>query len=98
MKIKLRVTLTPDSEPVEVITNLLCITEWERTENRKVSDGRGVGMGDLVSWAFFMFKQSGRLIKEQTAQEWLRSYPDMEIESIDMTNPNPTDAAATAAN
>ena len=46
MKIKLRVTLTPDSEPVEVITNLLCITEWERTENRKVSDGRGVGMTD----------------------------------------------------
>jgi hypothetical protein len=98
MKIKLRVTVTPGSEPVELITNLLCITEWERTENRKVSDGRGIGMGDLVSWAFFMFKQSGRLMPYQTAVEWLRANPDMEIESVDQTNPNPTGAAATAAN
>jgi hypothetical protein len=98
MKIKLRVTVTPGSEPVEVITNLLCITEWERTENRKVSDGRGIGIGDLVSWAFFMFKQSGRLMPYQTAAEWLRANPDMEIESVDQTNPNPTGAAATAAN
>jgi hypothetical protein len=98
MKIKLRVTVTPGSEPVELITNLLCITEWERTENRKVSDGRGIGMGDLVSWAFFMFKQSGRLMPYQTAAEWLRANPDMEIESVDQTDPNPTAAAATAAN
>jgi hypothetical protein len=98
MKIKLRVTVTPGTEPVELITNLLCITEWERTENRKVSDGRGIGMGDLVSWAFFMFKQSGRLMPYQTAAEWLRANPDMEIESVDQTNPNPTAAAATAAN
>lgn len=98
MKIKLRVTVTPGSEPVELITNLLCITEWERTENRKVSDGRGIGMGDLVSWAFFMFKQSGRLMPYQTAAEWLLANPDMEIESVDQTDPNPTAAAATAAN
>lgn len=98
MKIKLRVTVTPGSEPVELITNLLCITEWERTENRKVSDGRGIGMGDLVSWAFLMFKQSGRLMPYQTAAEWLRANPDMEIESVDQTDPNPTAAAATAAN
>ena len=97
MKIKLRVTVTPGSEPVELITNLLCITEWERTENRKVSDGRGIGMSDLVSWAFFMFKQSGRLIPQTTAQEWLKANPEMEIESVDQTDPNPTGAAATAA-
>jgi hypothetical protein len=98
MKIKLRVTVTPGSEPVEVITNLLCITEWERTEGRKVSDGRGIGMGDLVTWAFFMLKQSGRPMPQQTATEWLRANPDMEIESVDQTDPNPTAAAATAAN
>jgi hypothetical protein len=63
-----------------------------------VSDGRGIGIGDLVSWAFFMFKQSGRLMPYQTAAEWLRANPDMEIESVDQTNPNPTGAAATAAN
>jgi hypothetical protein len=53
MKIKLAVTLTPGDEPIEVITNLLCIAEWERTEHRKISDGKGVGITDLVSWAFF---------------------------------------------
>lgn len=98
MKIKLRVTITPGSEPVEVMTNLLCIAEWERTENRKVTDGRGIGMGDMVSWAFFMFKQSGRLIAQATAQDWLKQHPDMEIEAVDQTNANPTGAAATAAN
>ena len=98
MKIKLRVTVTPGSEPVEVITNLLCITEWERTENRKVTDGRGIGLGDMVSWAFFMFKQSGLPMPQATAKEWLKENPDMEIEAIDQTNPNPTGAAATAAN
>jgi hypothetical protein len=61
MKIKLAVTLTPGDEPIEVITNLLCIAEWERTEHRKISDGKGVGITDLVAWAFFMCKQSGRL-------------------------------------
>jgi hypothetical protein len=98
MKIKLAVTLKPGDTPIEVTTNLLCITEWERTENRKLSDGRGVGATDLCSWAFFMFKQSGRLIKENTWKEWLANNPEMEIEGIDHTDPNPTEAAHTAAN
>ncbi len=98
MKIKLAVTLKPGETPIEVTTNLLCITEWERTEHRKLSDGKGVGASDLCSWAFFMFKQSGRLIKENTWKEWLANNPDMEIEGIDHTDPNPTEAAHTAAN
>jgi hypothetical protein len=53
MKIKLAVTLTPGDEPIEVITNLLCIAEWERTEHRKISDGKGVGITDLVAWGIF---------------------------------------------
>jgi hypothetical protein len=55
-------------------------------------------MGDMVSWAFFMFKQSGRAMPQATAQEWLKQNPDMEIEAVDQTDPNPTGAAATAAN
>jgi len=98
MKIKLAVTLKPGDTPIEVITNLLCITEWERAEGRKMSDGRGIGAGDMVSWAFFMFKQSGRAIKETKWQEWLQNNPDMEIEGVDQTDPNPTEAAPTAAN
>jgi hypothetical protein len=97
MKIKLAVTLTPGDEPIEVITNLLCIAEWERTEHRKISDGKGVGITDLVAWAFFMCKQSGRLMPEATWKEWLTNHPDMEIEAVDQTDSNPTEAAATAA-
>lgn len=98
MKIKLAVTLAADQPPVEVITNLLCITEWERTEHRKISDGKGVGMSDMVAWAFFMLKLSGRTMPETTWREWLQNHPDMEIEAVDQTDPNPTGAAAIAAN
>jgi len=98
MKIKLAITLKPGDETIEVRTNLLCITEWERAEGRKMSDGRGIGAGDMVSWAYFMLKQSGRQIKETTAAEWHRNNPELEIEGVDETDPNPTEAAATAAN
>lgn len=98
MKIKLAITLQPGQPPVEVITNLLCITEWERLEHRKISDGKGVGMSDMVAWAFFMLKLSGRPIVETTWRDWLKNNPDMEIEAIDQTDPNPTEAAAIAAN
>jgi hypothetical protein len=49
MKIKLKVTPTPGGQVHEVSTNLLCIAEWEKQENRKVSDGRGIGVG---TWFF----------------------------------------------
>jgi hypothetical protein len=98
MRIKLIVTCKPGDQPVEVITNLLCIAEWERIENRKLSDGKGVGASDLVAWAYNMFKQSGRLMPEATWREWLTKNPDMDIDTVDLTNPNPTEAAATAEN
>ena len=98
MQMKMSVTVTPGSEPVAMTTNLLCITEWERTEKRKLSDGVGVGASDMVCWAFFMFKQSGRLMPEETWRDWLNANPDMQIDVVDETDPNPTDAAATAAN
>ena len=48
MKIKLKITPTPNGQVHEVSTNLLCIAEWEKQENRKVSDGRGIGITDMV--------------------------------------------------
>lgn len=98
MKIKLRITTKPGETPIEVTTNLLCVTEWERTENRKLSDGRGVGAGDMACWAFNMLKQSGRAIKQTDWRAWVADNPDMEIEGVDHTDPNPTVAAPTAAN
>jgi hypothetical protein len=97
MKIKLRVTCKPGDEPIYVTTNLLCIAEWERLRGRKMSDGRGVGATDMVDWAFFMLKQSGRLIKETEPDAWHRANPELDIEGVDMTDPNPTEAAPTAA-
>lgn len=98
MKIKLSVTCMPGDEPVILSTNLLCIAEWERVEGRKISDGRGIGISDMVCWAFFMFKQSGRNIKQATWREWLQANPDMEVEGVDVTDPNPTVAVPTADN
>jgi hypothetical protein len=37
-------------------------------------------------------------MKETKWQEWLQNNPDMEIEGVDQTDPNPTEAAHTAAN
>jgi hypothetical protein len=35
---------------------------------------------------------------EATPMLWLEAHPDMEIESLDMTNPNPTGGALTENN
>lgn len=98
MKLKLAVVIKPGDEPIIVRTNLLCITEWERTERRKMSDGLGIGAGDMVSWAYFMLKQSGMAIKETTSQEWHRNNPDLDIEGVDETDANPTAPAPIAGN
>jgi len=92
MKLVMQVTPTPGDEPITVTTNLLCIAEWEKSENRKVSDGRGIGVTDMVWWAHFLLKKAGHKI-EATPKLWLDNHPDMEIESADLTNPNPTVAA-----
>jgi len=97
MKIKLRVTPKPGQPSREVTTNLFVIAEWEKTEGRKVSDGRGIGVSDMVCWAFHLYKIAGEPMPA-TWVDWLKQNPDMEIEAVDQTNPNPTDAAPTAAN
>ena len=93
----MQVTPSPGDEPITVTTNLLCIAEWEKAENRKVSDGRGIGVTDMVFWAHFLLKKSGHKI-EATPKQWLDAHPDMEIETVDMTNPNPMGAALTESN
>jgi hypothetical protein len=97
MKIKMKVTVTPGSEPVEVATNLSVIAEWERTERRKVTDGIGIGLSDMVCWAHTILKLINPSMPA-TWREWLEKNPDMNIEVLgDETDPNPTHAAPTAA-
>lgn len=97
MKLIIKVVETPGDAPIVVTTNLLCIAMWEQTENRKVSDGRGIGIMDMVYWAHFMLKKMGHPV-ESTPKLWLEAHPEMEIETVDMTNPNPTVAALTESN
>jgi hypothetical protein len=97
MKLVMQVTPSPGDEPITVTTNLLCIAEWEKQENRKVSDGKGIGVTELVWWAHFLLKRNGYKI-EATPQLWLNAHPDMEIDSGDMTNANPMGAVLTESN
>ena len=90
MKIKL--TLTRGDKKETLITNLFAISEWERLENRRVSDGSGIGASDMACWAYIMLGIKGETLPA-TWREWLKANPDVEIGVEDSTDPNPTDAA-----
>ena len=96
---RLQLTITPDLDgPSHVVyTNLLCIAEWEEKLNRKVSDGRGIGLADLAFWAHFLLKLGGKAT-EPDYKTWIANHPDADIQVLDQTNPNPTDGAPTDAN
>ena len=90
MKIKLTVTRGEVTE--QLSTNLFVIAEWERLENRRVSDGRGIGASDLACWVHTLLVIKGEKLPA-TWREWLKQNPDVEIGVEDSTDPNPTDAA-----
>ena len=94
MKIKLSLTRGEVTE--QLSTNLFVIAEWERLENRRVSDGRGIGASDLACWVHTLLVIKGEKLPA-TWREWLKQNPDVEIAAEDATYPNPTDAA-TAGN
>lgn len=60
MRLKLKVDLQDGVTPVELTTNMFVICEWEKTEGRKISDGKGIGYTDLVCWAYNLLKLSGQ--------------------------------------
>ena len=97
MKLKLSVTLTEGSKAHTVYTNLACIADWEEKMNRKVTDGRGIGVGDMAFWAHHLLKLSG-VVKEADYKAFLAAYPDLDIQVEDSTNANPTAGALTDAN
>ena len=59
MRLKLKVDLHDGSDVREVTTNMFVICEWEKTEGRKISDGKGIGYSDLVCWAYHLLKIGG---------------------------------------
>ena len=89
MRLKLKVDLNDGTQPVELMTNMFVICEWEKTEGRKISDGKGIGYTDLVCWAYNLLKLNGTKVPA-TYREWVKENPNMTIEAIDETDPNRT--------
>ena len=91
MKIKL--TLTRGDKKELLITNLFAISEWERLENRRVSDGRGIGVSDYCCWAYSLLALKGETLPP-TWRQWLKENLSMECAPVGEEEiPNPTDAA-----
>ena len=89
MRLKLKVDLQDGVAPVELTTNMFVICEWEKTEGRKISDGKGIGYTDLVCWAYNLLKLGGQKMPA-TYRDWVKENPNMTIEAIDETDPNHT--------
>ena len=87
MKVKLSVDLHNGTPPVELVTNMYVVCEWEKLENRKVSDGKGIGYSDLVCWAYHLLKLAGEKLPP-TYRDWVKQNPNMTIEAVDETDPN----------
>ena len=97
MKIAINLKRTEDAPIETYYTNLFVITEWERLENRRVTDGRGVGASELACWLWIILKIKGEDVGSSW-REWLQTNPDFQIvEGADMTDPNPTGAAVSDA-
>lgn len=99
MRVKIKITgLTADpTQTTEVRTNLLCVTEWERETNRRLADGLPFGSTELAYWAWFMLRLAGKT-SAASVGEFIRENPDADLELIDETPKNPTDAALTDGN
>jgi len=96
MKVKISVDLNDGKGAKEYTTNMFVVCEWERLENRKVSDGRGIGYSDIACWAHLLLSLKGEKVPA-TWREWVKSNPDMDIHAVDETNLNPTLAEPTDA-
>jgi hypothetical protein len=44
MRVKMRIDLKDGRPAREMTTNMLAIVEWEKTENRRSADGKGIGL------------------------------------------------------
>ena len=97
MKVKLKLDLGNGKPEREFTTNLAVICGWEYLENRRVSDGKGIGYSDLVCWAFLLAKGAGDKVPK-TWREWLEQNPDMQLTAVDQTDPNPTGLELTEGN
>ena len=99
MKIKLQLKRTPDSAAEYYYTNLFVVTEWERLERRSIQQLSASPLySDYCCWMHTILKLKGEQVGDNW-REWISKNPDIDILPVlDETDPNPTDAAPTAAN
>ena len=90
MRVKLKIDLKDGREPRTMVTNMLAIVEWEKTENRRSADGKGIGFVDMCCWAYILCKLAGDKVPG-TWREWVAEHPDMEITHVpDVEDDTPT--------
>jgi hypothetical protein len=93
MRVKLRVDLQDGRGEREMVTNMLAIVEWEKLENRRSADGKGIGFADMCCWAYVLCKLAGDKVPG-TWREWVAEHPDMTIIPVEeTTDETPTIAA-----
>ena len=78
MKVKLSIDLGDGKPAREMVTNMLAIVDWERTENRRSADGKGIGFSDMCCWAYTLCKLAGDKVPANW-REWVAENPDMTI-------------------
>ena len=93
MRVKMRIDLKDGRPAREMTTNMLAIVEWEKTENRRSADGKGIGFVDMCCWAYILCKLAGDKVPA-TWREWVAEHPDMEITPVEeIADETPTTAA-----
>jgi hypothetical protein len=99
MKIKLELRRAEDSTPEFYYTNLFVMTEWERLTRRSPADlATKWFTSDWACMMHVILKLKGEKLPDDW-REWVKQNPDIYIMPAgDETDPNPTDAAPTAAN
>jgi hypothetical protein len=81
MKVKLSIDLHDGKPAREMTTNMLAIVDWEKTENRRAADNKGIGYIDMCCWAYTLCKLAGDKVPA-TWREWVAENPNMEITPI----------------
>jgi len=97
-KVKLEIDLDNGTPAFQIYTTLYAIAEWEEKFNRKLTDGRAMGVVDWSFWAYTILKLRGEKMPDDY-KDWLKENPGLDVTPVkDDTNPNLTGGELTEGN